>query len=85
MPGCCKDMILCNVISSVGQALLVLALLLGIIAVLVCLHCGSEYLMRHSHKDRYGSHRETEKLRREVENEPGISRHSLFYNFFFRE
>lgn len=77
-------MIICGIISSLAEVLTVLAIIIGFIVVLVCLHCGSDYLIRRTHSDSSGAKREADILRRESEERNGITRHSLFYGFFFR-
>lgn len=76
-------MMTCSVIESLGSTLVVVLIILGIIAILVCLHLGSEYFMNERHRN-LDSHQEADRLRRESDKSGGITRHSIFYQFFFR-
>lgn len=76
-------MMICGVIESLTETLAVLLIIIGIVAILVCLHCGSEYFLKERHRS-LDSHKEAERLRRESDTSGGITRHSLFYQFFFR-
>lgn len=74
---------ICSVIESLTETLAVLLIIIGIIAILVCMHCGSEYFLKERGRP-LDSHEEAERLRHESDISGGITRHSLFYQFFFR-
>lgn len=76
-------MMTCSITESVSEMLAVILILAGIVAILICLHCGSEYFMKERHRT-LDSHEEAERLRLESDKSGGITRHSLFYQFFFR-
>lgn len=71
-------------ICSIAETVTVFLLLLGVMGILACLHCGSEYfLTRRHHRNTY-AHEDEDKLRAESRSENGITQHSIFYKFFFR-
>lgn len=78
-------MITSSVTSSIAEILFVLLILVGIIIVLVCLHCGMEYFVSNSRKRDTGKYSDAEILRDESKELAGITRNSLFYRFFFRD
>lgn len=74
---------ICGVIASLSETLAVLLTIIGIIAISVCMHCGLEYFLKERHRSQ-DSHKEADRLRRESDISGGITRHSLFYQFLFR-
>lgn len=75
---------ICNVLNSVSDMLLVMLMIIGIIATLVCIHCGSEYFRREKREGTLDSRNAADNLRRESEESDGITPHSVLYRFFFR-
>lgn len=68
-----------GIINIITQILVVTFVLVGVVAVLIGIHYGAEFLFG---KD---SDKDTEKLREEVnKKESGISVNNIFYKFFFR-
>ena len=77
-------MMICSSFSTFGEILTVVLIITGVIAVLVCLQCGSDYLLNKKEHPEDNSPRNVDELRRESDDAEGISRYSVFYKFFFR-
>lgn len=69
-----------GIANMISQIVVVTFVIVGVVAILLAIHFGSEYL--------FGERRpkdDTESLREELsEGDAGISRHNIFYRFFFR-
>ena len=73
--------ILASVLADIADILTVGIVLIGVVAILVALHCGAEFLRsQHGREDD-----KARKLRGELDESDGISSHSVFYPFFFRK
>lgn len=72
------DMIL-GIANMISQAVVVTFVIIGVVMILLAIRFGADYL--------FGDHSivNEEKLKRDLSaSDRGISRHSLFYRFFFR-
>lgn len=63
----------------ISQAIIVTFVIVGVTLALLAIHCGAGYLLGGD------TGRDTERLRDELRDlDSGISRHNIFYRFFFR-
>ena len=73
-------MIDCNIIATLGEVLLVAALIGSVVCILIAIRCGSEYICKRHDRDSESLHQ----LRKESDLQNGISQNNLLYRFFFR-